>query len=101
MSFYPSYLQDGRFLVEFYISHPSDLRYNVINQRFWLQYHTLSKLQSPLSMMDTHLLGPFDSSEEYATWHKLLPFHKWVDLTHQDTFIHDLFDFATVNGRET
>jgi hypothetical protein len=56
MSLYPSCLQDGCFLVEFYISHPADLRYNAINTRFWLQYHTLSELQSPLSMTDTHLI---------------------------------------------
>jgi hypothetical protein len=67
MSLYPSCLQDGRFLVEFYISHPADSRYNAVNTCFWLQYHTLSELQPPLSMMDTHLIRPSDSSEDYAT----------------------------------
>ena len=101
MSSYPSCLQDGRFLVEFYISHPADSRYNAINTRFWLQYHTISELQSPLSTTETHLIRPSDSSEDYATRHKLLPFRKWVNLTHHDTFIHGPFDFATVNGRKT
>jgi hypothetical protein len=50
MLLYPSCLQDGRFLVEFYICHPADSQYNAVNQRFWLQYHMDSKLQSPLSM---------------------------------------------------
>jgi len=51
--------------------------------------------------MDTHLIRPSDSSEDYATRHKLLPFCKWVNLTHHDTFIYGPFDFATVNGRKT
>ena len=101
MSSYPSCLQDGRFLVKFYISHPADSRYNATNTHFWLQYHTLGELQSPLSTMDTHLIRPSDSSKDYATRHKLLPFHKWVNLTHYDTFIHGPFDFATVNSRKT
>ena len=35
----PNAMQDGRFLVEFYVGHPADKRYNAINQRFWLEYH--------------------------------------------------------------
>ncbi len=83
MSLYPSCLQDGHFLVKFYISHPADLGYNVINTHFWLQYHTLSILQFPLSMMGTHFIWPSDSLEDYATQHKHLPFRKWVNLTHK------------------
>ncbi len=60
----------------------------------------LSELQSPLSMTDTHL-QPSDSSEDYATRHKLLPFWKWVNLTHHDMFIHGPFEFASVNGQKT
>jgi len=89
------------FSCQFYISHPADSRYNAINTRFWLQYHTLSELQSPLSTTDTHLIWPPDTSQDYATRHKLLPFRKWVNLTHHNTFIHGPFDFATVNGRKT
>ncbi len=51
--------------------------------------------------MDTHLIQPFYSSEDYATRHKLLPFCKWVNLTHQDMFIHGPFEFASVNGQKT
>ena len=32
----PSCMQTGKFLVDYYISHPADWRYNVVNQRFWL-----------------------------------------------------------------
>ncbi len=43
MSAYPSCLQDGHFLLKFYICHPSDSYVNAINKHFWLQYHSLSK----------------------------------------------------------
>ncbi len=62
MSSYPSCLQDGCFLLNFFFCHPSDSSANVINQRYWLQYHTLSKLQSPLATMDTHLIYLSDST---------------------------------------
>jgi hypothetical protein len=52
ISAYPSCLQDRHFLLDFYICHPSDSRLNAINQHYWPQYHTLSKLQNPLSSMD-------------------------------------------------
>jgi hypothetical protein len=38
VSLYPPCLQDGRFLVKFYMAHPADARYNAINQCYWLQY---------------------------------------------------------------
>jgi hypothetical protein len=101
MSLYPSCLQDGRFLVEFYISHPADLQYNAVNTCFWLQYHLVAELKSPPSTTDIHLIRPSDSSEDYAIRHKLLPFCKWVNLTHQDTFIHGPFEFAMVNHQKT
>ena len=37
MSLHPSCLQNGRFLVEFYIAHTDDVCFNGINQCFWLQ----------------------------------------------------------------
>ncbi len=101
MSWYPSCLQDGHFLVEFYICHPFNSHYNAVNQCFWLQYHTISKLQSLLSSRDTHLICPSDSSDDYAVHHKFLPFWKWLNLTHQDMFIHSPFDSASINGCKT
>ena len=98
MSLYPSCLQDGRFLVEFYICHPSDSRFNAINQRLWLQYHTDSELLSPLSTTETHLVRPSHTSVDYANRHKLTAFRKWVNLTHQDTFIHGPFNFSSINS---
>ncbi len=101
MSSYPSCLQDGWFLLEFFICHPSNSRINAVNQRYWLQYHTLSKLQSPLSSTETHLIRPSDTSVDYALCHKLCPFCKWLNLTHLNTFIHGSFEFATVHGQKT
>jgi hypothetical protein len=82
ISLYPLCLQDGRFLVEFYICHPAESWYNAVNQRFWLQYHTDSKLQLPLSRMETHLIYLSASLIDYATCHELSAFQKWMNLTH-------------------
>ncbi len=48
-----------------------------------------------------HLVCLYESSNDYATQQKLLPFCKWLNLTHQDTFIHGPFDFSTANGHKT
>jgi hypothetical protein len=74
MSSYPSCLQDGCFLLNFFICHPSDLHVNAINQRYSLQYHTLSELQSPLTMTNTHLIRPSDTLVDYGQCHNLRPF---------------------------
>jgi hypothetical protein len=99
ISFYPSALQDGRFLVEFYVAHPNDVRFNATNQRFWLQYcnHTAPTFGT----MDIHLITPLDTSEKCALHQHLVLVHCWVNLTHSDTFIYGPFDFATVCGRKT
>jgi hypothetical protein len=51
--------------------------------------------------MDTHLIRPSDTSDDYALRHKLHPFQKWLNITHLDTFIHGPFAFASVRGRKT
>ena len=101
MASYSSCLVDGRYLVDFYISHPSDYRYNAINQRFWLQYHSRDDILANSTSANTHLLCPTDSSETYADRHKLLPLHKYINLTHTDTFIHGPFNFAVINKRKS
>jgi hypothetical protein len=100
-SSYPSCLDDGKYIVEFFISHPADYHYNATNQRFWLQYHNQSELLGQCSSFNTHLIRPSDTSEAYALRHKLLPFRRYTNLTHSDTYIHGPFEFATVNGRKT
>jgi len=111
MASYSSCLVDGRYLIDFYISHLSDYRYNAINQRFWLQYHSRDDIRLQYHSRDdilanstsanTHLLCPTDSSEAYAARHKLLPLRTYINLTHTDTFIHGPFDFATINKRKS
>jgi hypothetical protein len=99
ISLYPSALQDGRFLVKFYVAHPNDLRFNVTNKGFWLQYcdHTTPTFDT----MDAHLITPLDTSENRALRQHLVLVPCWVNLTHGDTFIHVLFDCATVLGCKT
>ncbi len=99
ISLYPSCLQDGRFLVDFYTAHPSDVRFNAINQCFWLQY---SDRNAPtFETMDAHLITPSDTSADCAARHHLVPVRCWVNLTHGDTYLHGPFDFAVVRGRKT
>ncbi len=49
----------------------------------------------------THLIRPSDNSETYTSRHKLLPFWKYINLTHSDTFIHGPFGFTTINNRKS
>jgi len=101
MASYPSCLKDGRYIVDFYISHPSDFRFNAINQRFWVQYHTHDDLTGPCTSSSTHLVKPSDSSSAYAKRNNILPFWQIINLTHTDTYIHGPFDFGTFNGRKS
>jgi len=100
-SSHPSCLDDDKYIVEFFISHPADYRYNATNQRFWLQYHNQLELLEQCSSSNTHLIRPSNTSEAYALCHKLLPFRRYTNLTHSDTYIHGPFDFTTVNGRKS
>jgi hypothetical protein len=101
MSLHPSCLQDGKFLVEFYIPHSSDIRYNNLNQRYWLQYHSTTDIQTPTDYSRTHLVRPSDTSEQYARANGLAPLRLWVHLTHSSTYIHGPFDFASIRGRHS
>ena len=101
MSLYPFCTQDGQFLFDIYLSHPSDWRYNAINQRFWLQYHHHNDINNPTVGSDTHLVRPSPTSAQYAVNHQLQPLRKWINITHHGTFIHGPFNFATVNARKS
>jgi len=101
MSLYPSCTLDGRFLFEFYICHPADWRHNAVNQRYWLQLHSIDDIRHPRQASDTHLVRPSETSDRYAGRHKLLPFRKWLNICHQDTYIHGPFEFASIRGRKT
>lgn len=41
IAIHPSCLQDGQFFLDFYILHPSDVRFNAVNQRYWIHYHPM------------------------------------------------------------
>ena len=97
----PSCLQDGRFLLDFYILHPSDVRYNATNQRYWLQYHPIGQLTTPMTSVEAHLIRPSDTSEAHAARKKLVPFRRWANLTHENTYIHGPFDFASIRGQKS
>jgi len=101
MALRPTCLNDGRYLVEFYIIHPTDIRYNATNLRLWLQYHLRGDLQQPSTVSDTHLIRPSDTSEQLAERHHLSPFRQWITLTHESTFIHGPFEFTSINGRKS
>ena len=101
VSIYPSCTLDGRFLFEFYICHPADWRYNAVNQRYWIQFHGREDMLHPSLTTETHLVRPSDTSDDHANRHNLLPFRKWLNITHTDTYIHGPFEFATVRGRKS
>jgi hypothetical protein len=44
---------------------------------------------------------PIDTSDGYVARHKLMPFRKWLNKCHQDTYIHGPFKFASIRGRKT
>jgi hypothetical protein len=48
-----------------------------------------------------HFIRPSDTSEAHASKCKLVPFRRWLNLTHSDTYIHGPFDFTAVHGRKT
>ncbi len=94
-------LQDGRFLVKFYILHFDDFHFNVTSQHYWLQYHSIGEIAIPTSSTTTHLIRPSNSSEAPAAKQKLILFRWCLNLTHSDTYLHGSFEFASVNGWKT
>jgi hypothetical protein len=61
---YPSALQDGRFLVEFYVVHPPDVWYNATNQSYWFQYSERNGISN--GQLDAHLITPLDILKDPA-----------------------------------
>jgi hypothetical protein len=61
-----SCLQDGQFLVDFYTLHFNDVRFNAMNQRYWLQYHWIGNIATPTTSTTMRLIHPSDSSEAFA-----------------------------------
>ena len=61
----------------------------------------MSDIESPSASSETHLIRPSDTLVTYASRHHLLPFRKWVNVSHLDTYIHGPFDFAAIRGRKS
>ena len=97
----PSCLQDGWEIVEFYIIHHDDVRFNASNQHYWLQYNHSSDIATPTSSTATQFIRPSDTSEAHATCLSLVPFRHWDTLTHSNTYVHGPFNFAATHGRQT
>ncbi len=68
---------------------------------FWIQYHSHDDIVGPTSTANTHLLCPSESLETFANHHKLLPYCKYINLNHSDTFIHGPFNFVIINQRKS
>jgi hypothetical protein len=88
-------------LVEFYVQHTADGRYNNANQHYWLQYHLPGDISLPLDSSATHLIRLSETSATLAARKGLIAFRQWVNLTHQSVFLHGPFDFASPNGRNS
>lgn len=100
LSLNPDCLHNGRYLVNFFIIHPKDKAQHPRNQRWWLEYHPASTV-ARIHQGDYHLLRPDSYAPVYAKENCLHPFCQWVNLLHDDTYIHGPFEFATINGRLT
>ncbi len=96
ISIYPSCTQDGQFLFQFYVCHPSNWQNNAINQWHWLQYHDIFNIMYPHSASETNLIQPSDTLASYAACHKLVPFIKWLNISHLDMYIHESFKSASI-----
>ena len=59
---HPSAFQDRRFLVNFYIMHPSDRIFNDVNQRYWFEHHLCNRSNSSTHQHTAHLLRPSDGA---------------------------------------
>ena len=102
MSLHPDCLQDGKFLVDFYILHPKDYWFGAPNQRFWLEYHRPGSSSFVRRKSSYHLIQPTRDSHLYAKSKGLLPYRQWMYLLHDSVFIHGPFDFTmTANGRQS
>ena len=102
MSIHPACLQDGRFLVDFYILHPKDHLFGVPNQRFWLEYHRPGSSAFARWKSSYHLVQPTKESHLYAKSRGLVPYRQWMYILHDTVFIHGPFEFTmTARGRQS
>jgi hypothetical protein len=96
---YPNCLQDGRFLIEFFIEHHRDKHLDICDRRYWLEYHQTNS-QKFLST-DYHILQPSQYSEDTAKSMGLVPYREWIQIDDSSVTLHGPFNFATLNNRKT
>jgi hypothetical protein len=99
MRLHPSCLQDRKFLVQYYIQHFNDNAVNLVDKRYWLEYHS-HKNRKTLGTQ-YHLIPPTSVSPEIARTRNLVPFCEWVYLSQPNLLLHGPFNFATVHNRKT
>jgi hypothetical protein len=95
---YPNCLQDGRFLMEFFIEHHRDKNLDICSRRYWLEYHKTNSHKS-LSM-NYHILQPSQYSEATAKSMGLVPYREWMQVNDPSVVLHGPFDFATLNHQK-
>ena len=95
----PDVVSNGKFLVEYFVSHPHDSNYSCINQRFWREYH------NRLGVYQLHekfnLIQPSIDEKSYCRKKSLVPYSRWTNLNTSDILLHGPFDFTVVNGRKS
>jgi hypothetical protein len=99
MKLHPGCLQDGKFLVQFYIEHFNDNSVNLPDKRYWLEYHSHHN-QKTLGTQ-YHLIPPTSVSSEIARARNLVPYREWIYLAQPSHSLHGPFNFSTLNNRKT
>jgi hypothetical protein len=100
MKLHPSCLQDGKFLVQFFIQHFNDDSVNLTEKRYWLEYHSHHNKKKTLGTQ-YHLILPSSISPDIAQTRNLVPYREWMYLFPDTQFLHGPFNFATINNRKT
>jgi hypothetical protein len=95
MQLHPSCLQDGKFLVNFFIIHKNDDNVNLSSKWYWLEYHAADSTHTLSNRY--HLLAPSAVSAKVAKSRNLVPYREWLNLWQDDCTIHGPFKFSTVN----
>jgi hypothetical protein len=95
---HPSCLQDGRFLVEFFIEHHRDKQLDITQRRYWLEYHRSDSHKS--ISVDYHIIQPSQYSESVAASKRLTPYREWLNIDNSEILLHGPFNFATLNNRK-
>jgi hypothetical protein len=95
----PGCLQNGRFLMEFFVQRHRDSTLDIRQRRFWLEYHT-SNSHKTLST-SYHIIQPSQYSEQIALDKNLVSYREWIQLNGPSICLHGPFDFAFLHNRKT